>query len=66
MHTFVSHVWDVSPQEAVQNQEHRRDRVVQRNYFGSLQTITGADVSDKPADGNARAAIVVLFSSGTG
>lgn len=61
MNALTLHPWDMTPDEAVDQQSALRDRVILEDGFSDLRTVAGVDLS-YDADRNEGYAVVVLLS----
>lgn len=51
--------WDLTPKEAVREQERLRDRVILEDRFGRVRFVAGADLAFDPASETASAGVIV-------
>lgn len=51
--------WNLTPREAMREQERLRERVVLENKFGEIRLLAGADLSFDPETGTAFAGVIV-------
>jgi deoxyribonuclease V len=54
------HPWDVTPQEAIDIQQHLRNQVIRANRFGVMKKVAGVDVGFENDGTVTRAAVAVM------
>ena len=59
MKTKIRTRWDLTPREAMRQQERLRERVVLEDKFEKIRTVAGADLAFDPATGMAFAGVIV-------